>query len=210
MLNLKKSDNQIKGFLFDLGNVIIPFSNYLAIHEVKPYSKKTVKEIYDIFLESAVVNKFSEGKLTPEDFFEKIKDILEISIDFKFIYFKKIWNNIFSEDIRMTKLIKKISKNYKIGIISNINKLHYEYIRNKFKIFKEVDEIILSYKVGCQKPDKKIYEFAINKMNINAGNLIYIDDRLELIKAGEKIGFKCIHYTSFDNFFEKLLDYNIL
>jgi putative hydrolase of the HAD superfamily len=153
----KTNNSNIKAFLFDLGNVIIPFDNYIAAREIKKYTNRSVQGIYDTTLDSSIVKDFSEGKVNSEDFFIGIKEILGLNENITYQKFKSIWNSIFlKEDEKVGNLVKKLGKEYKIILVSNINKIHYDYIRENFKIMEQIKEQVLSYKVGVNKPHPKI------------------------------------------------------
>lgn len=207
----KNTNYNIKAFLFDLGNVIIPFDNYIAARKIKKYTKRSVQEIYDIIFDSPIVKDFSEGKINPKEFFSGIKGILGLNENITYPKFKSIWNSIFLEENKdVSSLIKKLMLNYKVIIVSNINEIHYEYIEKNYDIMKEINEKVLSYKIGVNKPHSKIYQIAIRKTQAKPESIIYIDDREDLIKAGKNLRLHCIHYKGYDELIEDLRKFKII
>lgn len=55
------------------------------------------------------------------------------------------------------------------------------------------DGIILSTKVQSIKPEKEIYEYAIEKYNISTKDSIMIDDTKKNLKTAESLGIEGIH-----------------
>ena len=59
------------------------------------------------------------------------------------------------------------------------------------------DVIITSESVGVKKPNKKVFEYALNKVNANASHCIMIGDNLEAdIEGALNCGIKAIHFNS--------------
>jgi len=203
-------NNNIKAFLFDLGNVIIPFDNYIAASKIKNYTDKSVDEIYNIIFDSSIVKQFSEGKIEPVNFFNELKEIIKLNSKITYEEFESIWNSIFiKEDKKMCQLIRKFKKNYDVAIISNINKIHYEYIMKNFDIFQQIKKRILSYKVGVNKPDPEIYKEAFKVIKAEPEDTIYIDDRLDLIQESKKLGLNSIQYRGYDRLIKDLERFGI-
>lgn len=199
---------KIKVFLFDLGNVILPFDHYISAKKISKYTEKSPEDIYNIFFDSPVTNQFEEGKISPFKFYNCLKATLFLNnLDYK--GFVSIWSDIFKEDRKMLQLIKILKRKFKVFIISNINELHFKYIKEKFSIINEVDGVILSFKVGVRKPDSKIYQVGIKYAKCLPEEIIYIDDRLELIEEAKELGLNCIHYTGYRLLIKELKKFNI-
>jgi len=58
------------------------------------------------------------------------------------------------------------------------------------------DVLIFSCKEGFRKPGKEIYEIALRRLNTQPEETIFIDDRIENIRAAESLG---IHTILFEN-----------
>ena len=51
---------------------------------------------------------------------------------------------------------------------------------------------IVSYRVGCEKPSKKIYELLIDTYGINPSESIFFDDKVQNIEAAKMLGFNTV------------------
>lgn len=184
--------------MFDLGNVIICFDHMLAAKEIAKYSHKSPDEIYNLIFYSDLTEKFDIGLIEEEEFFENVREILDLN-GLSQNRFYQIWNNIFWENPGIADLIKEVkSKYHKFLIISNVNKPHFEYIWSNFPVVREADEIILSYKVGSLKPDPKIYSIAVEKAGCLPSEIFYTDDRLELVEKAIEFGFLALRFKGID------------
>lgn len=92
----------------------------------------------------------------------------------------------------MPKLDKKLSSNYKIGVIANQSTGTAKRLEN-FGIQKYIDLVIASAEEGISKPDKKIFEIALERSECKPENAVMIGDRIDNdIVPAKKIGMKTI------------------
>ncbi|WP_212091578.1 HAD family hydrolase [Bacillus nitratireducens] len=103
-------------------------------------------------------------------------------------YIQDFWNEnfpkCFSIDQNTIHFLNHIKRHFKIGIITN-GSTH----RQKAKIINTnlnnyFDTIIISEEVGLSKPDKRIFELALNKLNVQPENTLFVGDDLEKDIAG--------------------------
>ena len=175
-------------FMFDLGRVLVDFDHSISARKMTSFTDKDQNWLHQFFFESELTRQFEEGKILPKEFYIQLKKILNFNIDYK--KFVTIWVDIFMEKKEMNKFAAVLKKNYRLLVISNINILHFEYIKKKFPVISLMDKMVLSYEIGAIKPDKKIYRAAINASNTRPERIIYTDDREELVESGKKAGIK--------------------
>jgi putative hydrolase of the HAD superfamily len=66
----------------------------------------------------------------------------------------------------------------------------------KSGIYDFFETIITSESVGVKKPNKKVFEYALEKVNANAFDCIMIGDNLEAdIEGALNCGIKSIHFN---------------
>ncbi len=129
------------------------------------------KNIYNSIFSNGLEDDYNKGKLTSKIFYETIKHLLNINISFDDFYI--LWSDTFQENLEVSKLIKKLKlENYKLFLLSNTNEMHFNFVKNNFKIVNIFDDYILSFKVGYIKPNINIFRSALSKTNIDASNHI--------------------------------------
>lgn len=191
------TNNGYKAIIFDLGNVLVDFDHTIAAKRVSPFTDKTPKEIYNLFFESDSTRLFEEGKISPEDFFIKIQNILNLKLDYE--KFLPIWNEIFfisSKNQATYSLANNLKNKYTLAVLSNINTLHFDYLNKQFCLFDIFPHIILSFEQGFIKPDPLIYKRSLEILGVCAAEAVYTDDRLELVKEAQKLGITSFHFQS--------------
>jgi len=194
------SDSPIEVILYDLGNVILSFSHYQIAEKLSRFSQK--KEFQDpqrIFfclfdLENGMVNDFDLGRVPPPEFFRSLKQHLGLSIPFE--EFLPLWNDIFIEDQEVSKIILSLKGKWRLGLLSNTDPLHFNYILSKFPIMGAFDKWILSYEVGFKKPAVQIFQKAIEWAAVEPQKILFIDDVKKHVEGAISLGMQGIHFTS--------------
>ena len=74
--------------------------------------------------------------------------------------------------------LKRLSEKYKIGVIAN-QSLGTEKRLEDFGILRYIDLVIASAEEGVAKPDKRIFEIALNRANCIPKQAIMIGDRID-------------------------------
>ena len=193
--------NKYDAVFCDLGNVLVNFDHRIAVKKILALTSKKEEDIYQLFFDSGITKDYEEGKISSLDFFKRVKDFLELDIDYG--AFLPIWNDIFFEtplNKKIQDFLKKIKNRYKIVMISNINETHYEFLKEKMPIFREFDKLILSYEIGFRKPSPEIYDAALRAAGAKNSDAFYIDDRADLIEAASKLGIKGVTFNGEEAF----------
>lgn len=124
--------------------------------------------------------------------FEKIIEEFDLKYnpyEMSELYLKKLGEGIFPFEAT-EKLCEYLHSKYKVGIITNgIKEVQHSRIENS-TIAKYIDKIIISDEVGVNKPDKRIFEYAMNYFEImDKSEVIMIGDSLGAdIKGGQNAG----------------------
>lgn len=124
--------------------------------------------------------------------FEKIIEEFDLKYDpyeMSELYLKKLGEGIFPFETT-EKLCEYLHSKYKVGIVTNgIKEVQHSRIENS-TIAKYIDKIIISDEVGVNKPDKRIFEYAMNYFEImDKSEVIMIGDSLGAdIKGGQNAG----------------------
>ncbi len=187
------AEKKFDTIISDLGNVLIDFDHRIAVRKILQHTPKKEEDIYNLFFDSPLTGLYEEGKINPDEFFQRVKEFLKLDVDRNSFF--HIWNDIFfktPENLKMQKLLGEIKKDYKLIMISNLNETHFEFLRPKMPVFEKFDKLILSYEVGLRKPAPEIYKIALDAAKTVASRVLYVDDRKDLIEAAEKLGIKGI------------------
>ncbi len=184
---------RFRTFVFDLGNVIIPFDHHPIARRLIEFSK--IKDIYSgenihnfLYRLEDIEHLYEEGRISTTDFIRRLKDRFQLDIENDLLreIFCDIFFEPYSEIVDIIKDIKE--KKFPLMLLSNTNEMHFEYILKKYSVLKYFDHCVLSYKVGFRKPDIRIYEETIKIAGCSPDEIFYTDDIVKYIEAAKGIG----------------------
>jgi glucose-1-phosphatase len=202
------TSSSIEVIFFDLGNVILPFNHYQIAEKLFPFvQKKEFRDPRKIFscifdLKNGAINPFDAGALSPDEFFQSLKEVLQLSISFE--AFAPIWNEIFVEDREVSEIIRSLQGGWRLGLLSNTDPLHFNYILSTFPIVSTLEKWILSYEVGFKKPDARIFQRAMEWASVEPEKILFIDDTQGHVEAAVSLGMQGIHFRSGEQLREEL------
>ena len=185
----------IKNILFDLGGVLYHIDYSLTI---KAFEKLGIKEFHKHFSQQQQNNLFDRletGSVNPEKFFEEMMVLLPNCTKKQII---DAWNalllDIPQENIR---LLKKLSKKYKLYLLSNTNSIHIERINEQLyekyglkNLNPLFDAVFLSHEIGMRKPNTETFEYVLDEAGIEARETLFIEDSIQHIESANIVGIQ--------------------
>lgn len=197
-----------KAIIFDLGNTLIRFDHNISAKKLANLFHLDSEKVRSLFFDSDLTRLFEKGLISPKEFYSRVTKHLNIKIPYK--DFVDIWNDIFWEDVEACDIARRLKTGYKLLLLSNVSRLHFEYIQKKFDIIKIFDEIIVSYAVGAIKPEKLIFDHAVARAGGDKSAVLYIDDREDLIKEAREFGIESIRFEGAQKLKEDLKQRGVL
>lgn len=198
---------EIKNIIFDLGNTLVYFDYCYFYDGVSRLEKKvSAGRLKKYFTDNRFDIKIGSSKLDIKQAFRIFKKKFNLRIsyaDFHFLYCDIFWENAQMKNFLENKLI---DSGYKLFMLSNVDSSHINYIDHNFPYVKLIKKRVLSYKVKAVKPNKKIYNYIIEKHNLIPEETVFIDDLKANILAGKLHKFNTIHYTSHKRFLKEFHD----
>jgi len=167
----------IKNVIFDIGGVIVDYKretyfNYFNFGDEK---EKIIANI--IF--SSHWTELSKGHITPAQFISILQTKNpEYSKEIAMVMDKSYYKFMippFKETLDFIKELKKTD--LKLYIISDIEELTIEYLNGEIDGFESLfDGIVYSCKVGMVKKDGDVFDYTLQKFNLNPIETLFIDD----------------------------------
>jgi epoxide hydrolase-like predicted phosphatase len=113
-------------------------------------------------------------------------------------------------DPKMYLLIDELKKNgIRVGMLSNIDDRYTKLIRG-FGFYDPFEPCLLSCEMGLQKPDPKVYELLLMKLDLPAKEVLFIDDLPENVEAAKKMEIDALLFESPQQLREELLKRDLL
>lgn len=186
----------IKAIIFDWGGTCTK-------GRIKEVVIKNISQKFSISLKKADMAyekwniDYLLGKISGPEFWKNFSEMLGIECNFKklnmiFLKSPKVNKNVLS-------LIKKLRRNYKTGLLSDSYREMAGYIVKKYRLGELFDAMVFSNDVGIKKPDKRIFDFALKRLHVDAGECIFIDDIKINTDSAKKYGFRSIRFKGSEN-----------
>ena len=183
---------QVKAIVFDLGNVLLPYSPWRAVFNVARATGKNPLVIAAYFITHRKWHIFDEGKLTAEEFFTTVRDDLKLQIERH--DFEQAFADMFEENSTVINLLPILKDKFQLFLLSDINPVHAAFCFSRYKFFKVFNDKILSYQVKARKPAFKIYEALQATAGLKPHEMVFIDDRMKNVKGAREYGIHAIHF----------------
>ena len=189
----------IKNIVFDLGGVLIDFKPERYLEHIG-YSEEEVSFFTTMIFWSSEWNEYNSSKYdvgqTKENlikrnpqYADEIENIFN-KIDYQYILFEK------KDTVHYLKELK--SRGYHIYLLSDLSIDSYNY-NKQFDFFNNIVGGVYSFEVGSTKPNKKNYETLLSKYQLMPEETIFIDDRLDNVKAANDCRIHGIQFTSLED-----------
>ncbi|OGP89950.1 MAG: hypothetical protein A2156_05875 [Deltaproteobacteria bacterium RBG_16_48_10] len=194
------NQSNIEVILYDLGNVILPFHHYQIAEKLSRFSHHPeFQDPHQIFsylfdFKKGVINEYEMGKVSSLRFYQSLKDSFHLSLSYE--AFVPIWNEIFTENPEVSEMILSQRGKWRLGLLSNTNPLHFDYVLLEFPIVRVFDRWILSHEVGFKKPAVEIFQRAIEWAGVEPEKILFIDDLQTHVEVAISLGIQGIHFTS--------------
>jgi len=192
----------IRAVFFDLGGVILRTEYQAPRQRLAEEFGMDYDDIDKLVFGTPSAARASIGEITEEEHWRNVMKILKRPA----AEYERIRADFFAGDVidhSILNFLRSIKPKYKVGLISNAWSGLRSYIeREKFDdVF---DHMTISAEVGAAKPSAKIYEFALEQLQVKAKEAVFVDDVQENIEACEKLGMKGIHFKDPESAFKKL------
>ena len=149
-----------------------------------------------------MAERYETGLMTSREFYTSVSRVASLTMSEA--EFARAYTDIFVPIPATFALVKGLKRLYRLGLLSNTNEWHFEFGIKPVGIFPLFDAVTLSYEVRAMKPDRRIYDDMLAKLDLPAGACVYIDDIAENVAAAGALGMHGIHYTTHERLIEDL------
>ncbi|MFA5769997.1 MAG: HAD family phosphatase [Patescibacteria group bacterium] len=176
----------IKSIIFDFAGVIGSDGYWVLLKEKLPNFEDKKTFFHDLSI------KVDDGTINNKEFVEIIARELKMPEE---IVWKEIFKRIVINQDLLT-LISKLKKNYKICLLTNYTHEWMSELINIYKLDKYFDIKVISSLEKLAKPDIRIYQIALGRLESKPAEAIFIDDRQYNVDGGENAGIKSFLFTT--------------
>jgi len=183
----------IKLILFDLGGVVFTNGTKKFIRIISDRYRKTVEEVSGV-IDGEIGTLYREAKIDRDEFWRRVIDRLGLTQTADELELE--WISGY-ELIRGTKeIIDKLKSNYQVWYLSDNVKERVDGLEKAFGFLNWFDGGLFSHEVGARKPSPEIYKMVLEKTGVEAGEIIFIDDKESSLIPAEELGMHTLLFES--------------
>lgn len=178
----------IKNVIFDFGQVLVHFEpDYMTGRYIKDDADRNLAK--DVIFDRLYWDRLDAGTISEEEVIEGIKSRLPERLWDDSIKAYKNWIYNIPEVDGMADLVKYIKEKYGVNVylLSNISRYFAEH-SEEIEILKNMDGYVFSAVCGLVKPNREIFEHALEKFGLLPKETVFIDDSEANIKGAKIAG----------------------
>ena len=187
----------IKTIIFDLGAVLLSINYKLTITEFAKLGVKNADSFYSKEVQKNLFNELETGKISADSFLKLLQKETENASKNEV---RIAWNAmLLALPKERIELLKKLKKDFPIYLLSNTNSIHISEFRKKIgeskyqEFYNLFDKVYYSHEIGFRKPNKEIFQLILDENNLNADEVLFIDDSPQHIEGAKNLGIKTYH-----------------
>lgn len=200
----------IKTILFDFGGVILNTSNLRWIRRwQKLFGFQNFPEITEMLTnpnESQLIKNICLGKISEDEIWEAVSEKWPVKPE----VVRRIRRRIFSKNKLNQKVVRfmaELQEKYQVAILSNAGDRTREVIEGDYNLNQYLDDIIISAEEGVIKPDRRIYQIAMDRLDTQPEATLFLDDTLENVLAARKFGMHAVQFINTHQALQSMRDY---
>jgi HAD superfamily hydrolase (TIGR01509 family) len=97
---------------------------------------------------------------------------------------------------KIVNLMEELHGHYQTAILSNAGNKTRRLLEDIYHLDHFVDEIIISAEEGAIKPDRRIFEIAMERLNTKPASSLLLDDSLTNVFAAREFGMAAVQFIN--------------
>lgn len=185
----------LRAIIWDIGGVILRTEDRRPRTQLAGRFGMTYEEIEAVIFGGPSSKEATVGQIKVERHWENVCKVLKLSPGEIPAFQKEFWGGD-RVDMELIAYIRALRPRYCTAVLSNAWS-DMRSLVERWGIVDAFDEIIISSEVGAAKPDPRIYQIAVERLNVSPSEAVFIDDFPQNVEAARAAGLRSIQFTSF-------------
>lgn len=205
----------INTVIFDMGGVLIDLDQQACIDAFAEAGYARAGEMLDPYLQTGMFLALEEGKLSPEQLYDTIREQSGKPISDETIAsaLGKFVKGLPVYKLDMLRNLRNIG--YRTFMLSNTNSIMLRQIADTWftqqglTLDDYFDRLFLSFEMGVVKPHPEIFHRMIDQSGIRPAEALFIDDAPANIETARNLGFHTYLATPAEDFSHIFAQYSL-
>ena len=187
-------EQRIEAVIFDLGRVIVDIDFSRSLFGLFGRFEGEIEEVIHEVMADEQLSRYNRGEVTPGQFYEHLRETLGLKVAYE--EFVRRWCEIFSPMPGMEELLEELRGKVRLGLFSNTDPLHWDYLRRHFPVLEVFARPTLSFEIGVLKPARESYLKAAADVGTAVERCMYVDDLGENVSGAAAVGMEAVQFES--------------
>lgn len=184
-----------KAVVFDFGNVLCSVDRFSFAENAARHSRMGPAELDSMLWGGQLERDFETGKFDSREYYRKVSALAGFGVEYDYDRFAEDYRRIIQPNPDGENgLVRANEMGYRTFVLSNTSFLHASMMMCNETLATIPELHILSYKIGCMKPDSGIWLRLLDLARLKAGDCLYIDDVEAYCEAARRLGFAAFRY----------------
>lgn len=189
----------VRNIIFDLGGVLINLDYHATSAAFKNLGMQHFDDIFSQATQSGLFDLLDKGRISPQVFRDEMRKHLppgttDTEID-------TAWNAMLL-DLPQYRIefLKKTAQQFRIFLLSNTNEIHIPEFEKRIREENHIENFsslfegaYYSSRIGMRKPDEEIFNFVVERHDLNKDETLFIDDSIQHVVGACNAGIHAIH-----------------
>jgi epoxide hydrolase-like predicted phosphatase len=182
----------LRAVYFDFGGVIARTEFQAPRQHLADRLKVEYEDLVKAVFESESARQAGLGVITEEQHFANVMRSLHLPLSDARSFADEFFSGDVT-DLELLDLARSLRKTHKVGLISNAWSGLRAWMTGR-KMADAFDALVISAEVKIAKPDPRIYHLALEKLGVQPGEAVFLDDFKENVEGARAVGMQAIHF----------------
>jgi FMN phosphatase YigB (HAD superfamily) len=188
--------------MLDVGRVLLDLDPRQFARRMQDLTGMSEERLGRVFLKNGLVQDYETGRIDDSEFHRRVCE--KCGVDIPRRDFEDAWNSIFDrQPILSEKLLSDLSAKLRMYVVSNTNRMHFDYIATHYSFLRHFRGYVLSHEVGTLKPE-------LRRARAQPYEALFVDDQPANVDAARRMGIDAFQFLSPDQFERELRLRNLL
>lgn len=175
----------MKAVIFDIGRVLVHWNPHAVVHGIAQISRAPEAEIEALLHE--ISHEIGTGRMGAQAFHQHLVE--RAGTDDRWdTFYQAYCSGLARDEIGLSYAGDLWQRGVPVGVVSNTNAIHVEWLREQVPEFSRWQPVIYSSDVGLLKPDPAIYRLVMERVGIAPQDALFVDDLEENVAGAQAIG----------------------
>jgi epoxide hydrolase-like predicted phosphatase len=183
----------IGAVIFDMGGVIVRTQDRSPRQRLAARLNLSYDQLSALVFDSETAKRATLGQISTRAHWEAVRAALGLSPEEFPVVPDDFWGGDFL-DTELVDYVRGLRRQVKTGLLSNAWDDLRPVLENRWKILDAFDEVIISAEVGLAKPDPRIFQLALERLDASPAEAVFIDDFAANVEAARALGLHVVHF----------------